>query len=121
MPDTAWMVIALSTAGALGAGLTALRRPLISLTILFVLASFSRATLETPIGTMRPEMPAVAVVAGVLLLGGRFGALRSAPRTVVAATLAFGAYLALLAFSSAFISPEPTQSLRMVAWLIISM
>ena len=35
----------------------------LALGILFFLASLSRATLETPLGTMRLEMPAIAALA----------------------------------------------------------
>jgi hypothetical protein len=122
MPDTYWILVAtMATVGAVAAGATALSHPRISLGILFLLASFSRSTLETPLGTMRPEMPAIAVVALVLLASGRFSALRSVPRAAVAMALAFGTYLVVLAISSAFVAPGTAQSLRMVAWLAISM
>ena len=122
MPDTYWISVAtMATVGAIAAGATALSRPRISLGILFLLASFSRSTLETPLGTMRPEMPAIAVVALVLLAGGRFSALRGVPRSAVAMALAFGTYLVVLAISSAFVAPGTAQSMRMVAWLAISM
>lgn len=122
MPDTYWILVAtMATVGAIGAGATALSRPRISLGILFLLASFSRSTLETPLGTMRPEMPAIAVVALVLLAGGRFSALRNVPRSAVVMALAFGTYLVVLAISSAFVAPGTAQSMRMVTWLAISM
>jgi hypothetical protein len=122
MPDTYWILVAtMATVGAIAAGATALSRPRISLGILFLLASFSRSTLETPLGTMRPEMPAIAVVALVLLAGGQFSGLRGLPRSAVATALAFGTYLVVLAISSAFVAPGTAQSLRMVAWLAISM
>jgi hypothetical protein len=122
MPDTYWILVAtMATVGAIAAGATALSHPRISLGILFLLASFSRSTLETPLGTMRPEMPAIAVVALVLLAGGRFSALRNMPRSSVVMALAFGTYLLVLAISSAFVAPGTAQSMRMVAWLAISM
>ncbi len=121
MAVTPLIVAILAVAGALAAGATALSRPRVALGILFLLASISRATLETPIGTMRPEMPAIAVVAAVLLAGDRFSTLRSLPRSTLAMGLAFGTYLGILAISSAFVAPGTAQSLRMVAWLAISM
>jgi hypothetical protein len=121
MPDTSILVAILAAAGALAAGVTALSRPRVALGILFLLASLSRATLETPIGTMRLEMPAIAVVAAVLLANGRFRILLSLPRSTRAMTLAFGTYLGVLALSSAFVAPGTAQSLRLVAWLAISM
>jgi hypothetical protein len=66
-------------------------------------------------------MPAISVVALVLLAGGRFSALRSVPRSAVAMALAFGTYLVVLAISSALVAPGTAQSMRMVAWLAISM
>jgi len=121
MPESWVFVAVMSTAGAIAAGVTALSRPRVALAILFLLASVSRATLETPLGTMRPEMPAVAVTAIVLLAGGRLRPLRNAPRSTVAMALAFGTYLAVIAVSSAFVAPGTAQSLRMVAWLGVSM
>src|SRR5688572_30197123 len=116
MPDTTFLVASLSALGAVAAGITTLSRPRIALTILFLVASFSRATLETPLGTMRPEMPVIAVVAVVLLAGGRFGELRGLPRTAWAIAIAFGIFLAAITLSSAFVAPETGQSMRMVAW-----
>jgi hypothetical protein len=121
MPGTAALVAILAAAGALAAGATALSRPRLAFGILFFLASLSRATLETPIGTMRLEMPAIAVVAAVLLAGGRVSTLRSLPRSTLVMALAFGTYLGVLALSSALVAPGTAQSLRMVAWLAISM
>jgi hypothetical protein len=121
MPDTSFLVASLSVVGALAAGLTTLPRPKVALGILFLVASFSRATLETPLGTMRPEMPAIAVVAVVLLVGGRFRGLRGLPRTTWAIAIAFGAFLFALALSSVFVAPETGQSVRMVAWFATSM
>jgi hypothetical protein len=121
MPDTSLIVAAVAAGGALAAGATALSRPRLALAILFFLASISRATLETPLGTMRPEMPAIAVVTVVLLVGGRFSILRTMPRSALFLALAFGMYLGVLGVSSAVIAPGTAQSLRMVAWLTISM
>lgn len=121
MVDTSILVAATSLAGALAAGFTALSRPRLCFGMLFLLASFSRATLETPLGTMRPEMPAIALVAAVLLADGRLATLRTVPRSTLAIAIAFGTYLGALALSSALIAPGTAQSLRMVAWVAISM
>jgi hypothetical protein len=121
MPDSPIIVAVVAAAGALAAGATALSRPRLALGILFLLASLSRATLETPVGTMRLEMPAIAVAAAVLLANGRFRILASLPRSTLAMALAFGTYLGVLALSSALIAPQPTLSLHVVAWLAISM
>ena len=115
------IVAILAAAGALAAGATALSRPRTAFGILFLLASMSSATVETPVGAMRPEMPAIAVVAAVLFAGGRFRTLLSLPRSTLAMALAFGTYLGVLALSSALVAPGTAQSLRMVAWLATSM
>lgn len=86
-----------------------------------MLASVSRVTLDTPIGTMRLEQPAIAVVAVVLIATGRMRILRRLPRQSLGLAMAFGTYLGVLAVSSAFIAPDPGASLRIVAWLGISM
>jgi hypothetical protein len=121
LADPSVLVAAVAAAGALAAGATALSRPRLALGILFLLAAISRLTLETPLGTMRPEMPAIAVVAVVLLAGGRFSSLRDLPRSTVAMTIAFGTFLGALTLSSAFIAPGTSQSLHMVAWFAVSM
>jgi hypothetical protein len=121
MSDPSPLVAIVAVAGALAAGATALSHPRLTVGILFYLASLSRPTLETPLGTMRVEMPAIAVVAVVLLTAGRFATLRSLPRSTLAMALAFGTYLGVLALSSAFVAPGTDQSLHMVAWLATSM
>ena len=114
-------IIAMAAFAALAAGVTALRYPRLCFGILFLVASFSKDTLSTPLGTLRPEMPAIVVVAAVLLAGRRFESLRRLPRPTLAMCLAFAAYLAVLAISSAFVAPDRSQSLHMVAWFAISM
>lgn len=121
MAETWILVAILAAAGALAAGATALSRPLFALGILFLLASVSRVTLETPVGTMRLEQPAIAVAALVLLAGGRFRFLLSLPRSILAIAAAFGTFLGALALSSAFIAPDRASSLRIVVWFAISM
>src|SRR5450759_3246412 len=114
-------IIAIAAVAAVAAGLTALRFPRLCFGILFVAASFSRDTLETPIGTMRTEMPAIAVVAIILLVGRRFGVRRRVPRTTRLMGLGFAAYLGVLTLSSVLVAPGHAQSLRMCAWLAVSM
>lgn len=121
MADPSVAVAALAVVGALAAGATARSRPLVALGVLFLLASMSRITLETPLGTMRIEQPAIAVVAAVLLASDRFRFIRDLPRWSLVMALAFGTYLAALAVSSAFVAPQPVSSLRLVVWLAISM
>jgi len=121
MNDPSLLIAGVAAIGALAAGATALTRPLVAFGILFVLASLSRATLETPLGTMRVEMPAIAVVTVVLAAAGRLKTLRTLPRPALASAAAFGIYLGVLAVSSALLAPGTAQSLHMVAWLAISM
>lgn len=114
-------VAILALVGAIAAGMTALSRPRVCLAILFVVASFSHATGETPLGTMRPEMPAVLVVSILLLVGGRFRTLRDLPRSTLVMALAFGVFLGALALSSALIASGRSQSLHIAAWYALSM
>ena len=122
MPEPSGLVaIALATGGAIFAGWAAATRPFLAIGCLFVLASLSRLVVETPVGSMRIEQPAIAVVALVLAARGRFGILRSISRRELAIAAAFGAYLAVLALSSALFAPQRLDSLRLVAWLATSM
>lgn len=121
MVDYSLGVTLAAVVAAVAAGWLALARPLVSLGLLFVLAAASRITLETQVGTMRLEQPAIAVVAAVLLLTGRWQELRRAPRVVQAAAGAFGAYLVVLTLASALVPPDPVPSVRLAAWQAISM
>src|SRR5664280_2105 len=105
-------IIVMAAGAALLAGVTALRYPRLCLGVLFLAASFSRDTVQTPLGTMRPEMPAVLVVAVVLLAGGRFKSLRGLPRPIVAMCLAFAIYLGVLAICLLYTSPSPRDRTR---------
>ena len=121
MSDEFIVVAILAGAAAIAAAATATRRPYLCLGILFVLASFSGVTLETPIGTMRIEQPAIAAVALVLVATGRWRRLLQVERTALVVAFAFALYLIVLGLSSAFVAPEPAGSIRMVVWLAISM
>lgn len=121
MVDSSIGVAALALVGAVVAGATARSRPFLALGVVFLLASMSRITLETPVGAMRLEQPAIAVVAVVLLVAGRFRFVKELPRWTLLMAMAFATYLAVLAISSALIAPQPAVSLRLVAWLAISM
>src|SRR5450759_459695 len=66
-------------------------------------------------------MPAIVVVAIILLVGRRFGVLRRVPRTTLLMSLLFAAYLGVLTLSSVLVAPGHAQSLRMCAWLAVSM
>jgi hypothetical protein len=118
---SAFLAAGLAVAGLAAAVATAIRRPRLCFGIVFLVASFSRATLETPLGTMRPEMPAVAAVGVILLLTGRLRDLRELPRILLVVAGAFAVFLASLAVSSALVAPDRSQSLHMVAWYAVSM
>jgi hypothetical protein len=119
--DLSLVVATIAGLGAVAAGLTALRRPLLCLGILFLLSTASRITLETVVGTMRLEQPAIAVVAVVLVAGGRLRELRRLPRSMLAVGAGFGIYLAAQAMSAALVAPDPISSIRLTLWLAISM
>ena len=121
MSDGSILVAILSATAAIAAAASATRRPYLCLGILFLLASVSGVTLETPIGTMRLEQPAIAAVALVLVATGRWQRLLRVNRAALVVAFAFTAYLVVLGMSSAFVAPEPVGSIRMVVWLAISM
>ncbi|HEY0443055.1 MAG TPA: hypothetical protein VGC90_02430 [Candidatus Limnocylindrales bacterium] len=119
-----WNVViaAIAAAGAIVAAWAAARgRPLLSLGALALLASLSRLTVETPVGTMRLEQPAIAAVAVVLVAGGRVVDLARLPRWAYAVAALAGVFLVALALSSALVAPDRQASLRIVAWWAISM
>lgn len=121
MPESSLVVMTIAAVGAILAGYTAWRYPILCLGILFLLATASRITLETVFGTMRLEQPAIATVAVVLIATNRVGELRRLPRPALAVAAAFGLYLGAQAVSSAFVAPDPISSLRLTLWLAISM
>jgi len=120
MADGTILIVAIAAAGAVAAGLTATRRPMVSLGILVLLASLSKVTLDTSVGTMRLEHPAIALVAVVLLATGEFRQLTRLPRWVYAVGACLAVYLAVLGLSSLLVAPNPAMSLRLVAWWTIS-
>src|SRR5207253_5055338 len=81
----------------------------------------SRVTLDLPVGSMRLEQPAIAAALLVLALTGKLRDVRSAPRLLIFAAIAFGIYVAVLAASSALMAPTPAASLRLVLWQAISL
>jgi hypothetical protein len=117
---SAILVVAIAAVGAIAAALTATRRPMVSLGIIVLLASLSKVTLDTPVGTMRLEHPAIAVVAVVLLATGEFRQLLRLPRWTYALGICLAIYVAVLGLSSLLFAPDPPMSLRIVAWWSIS-
>lgn len=113
--------IILAIGGAIVAAWATSARPTIAIGTLFMLASLSRLVVETPIGTMRIEQPAIALVAVVLVGRGGLRALRSLSRTEILFVAGLAAYVGALTASSVAQAPKPVDSLRMVAWLVISM
>jgi hypothetical protein len=122
VPDpTPVILLAVSLSGAAVAGWLTPRRPLAAFGILFALAALTRPTIETPIGTMRLEQPAIAVVGVVLVATGRLRDLRTLPRWVWAMAGCLALYLAILAISSVLMAPDRGVSLRLVAWWALSL
>lgn len=113
--------IILAVGGAIVAAWAASARPAITIGTLFMLASLSRLVVETPIGTMRIEQPAIVLVAVVLVGRGSLRTLRSLSRTEILFVAGLAAYVGALTASSVAQAPQPVDSLRMVAWLVISM
>lgn len=108
-----------ATAGAAAVLLVGRDRPVLAVAIVFVLASASRLVVETPVGTLRLEQPAIAalvVVAAVRVRRDGF----HAPRLAWLVGAAVLLYLAVLALSSALVAPQPIASLRMTLWWAIS-
>ncbi|MFL5673374.1 MAG: hypothetical protein ACJ779_00050 [Chloroflexota bacterium] len=120
MTDPTPLLLAISLGAAVVAGWITPRRPLVAFGILFALASLSRATVETPVGTMRMEQPAIAVVGVVLLATGRMRVLASLPRWVWFVAGCLAVYLAVLAASSILVAPDRAASLRVLVWWAVS-
>lgn len=96
------------------------RRPVAAFGILIVLASLSRWTIETRVGNMRLEQPAIALGLVALLYAWRLPD-RDTLRRLLPITVAFAAYLAALTVSSVVFAVDRTDSLRMVFWTGLSM
>ena len=112
---------ALALIAAVAVGLAVPRRPLLAFGLLFLTASLSMATFETPFGTMRPEMPAVAAAGIALLVTRGPRRMLAVPRPARGVVAGFLIYLIAISASSALVAPGTMQSLFMVAWLVISM
>ncbi len=115
--------LGLATLSVGGAGLVAwfsTRRPAVAFGILFLLASLSRWTIDTRLGNMRLEQPAIAAGLLVLLYARRLPD-RATLRRLVPIAIAFMIYLGALAVSSVLHSPDRADSLRMTFWIALSM
>jgi hypothetical protein len=114
------IVITIAVLGAIVAAFAAVSRPAISLAVLVLLTAMSRLVVDTPVGTMRLEQPAIAAVATVLLANGDLARLRHVPRWVAAVLACLAVYWATLALSSYLFAIDRGQSLRLVVWWAIS-
>lgn len=94
-------------------------RPILAVAIVFALASASRLVIETSLGTLRLEQPAILALVVVAALRVRRDGLH-VPRQALLTGAAILAYLAVLAISSALVAPQPVASLRMTLWWSIS-
>ncbi|MGA3056497.1 MAG: hypothetical protein ABSE70_00455 [Candidatus Limnocylindrales bacterium] len=115
--------LALATLAVGGAGLVAFlstRRPVVAFGVLFLLASLSRWTIDTQLGNMRLEQPAIAAGLLAMLYARRLPDLATWRRLLPMA-VAFMVYLGALTASSLLHSPDRVDSLRMVFWIGLSM
>jgi hypothetical protein len=119
--DSGVAVAALPVIAAIAVAFTVRDRPLTAFAVLFLTAAFSRATLETPLGTMRPEMPATVVAAVLLARIHGIRALLTPPRAVRPLAIAFACYLVVIGLSSLVVAGDRRQSVLMVTWLAASM
>jgi hypothetical protein len=113
-----WLLIVIGTAAAVGCYLA--RRYELAVGILFLLASMSRFAVDVAGSGVRLEQPAVIAIAGIVLVRERAELGRLIRRAWIPAALAM-TYLGAHLLSSAFVAPDPVKSLKIVAWLAISM
>jgi hypothetical protein len=112
--------ILLSVGGAAAVAWLMHSRPAAAFGILFLLAALSRGTIETPVGNMRFEQPAiVAGLAAFLVARSRLDVARLRELWPIGA--AFGVYLVSLGLSSILFAPDRVDSLRMTFWTGLSM
>lgn len=111
-----------STAAMAGAAAVLLfgrDHPVLVVALVFALASASRLVLETPVGTLRLEQPAIAALVVVAVARVRREGLH-APRQVWLIGAAVLVYLVAMTMSSALVAPQPIASLRTALWWAIS-
>ena len=106
-------------AGAAAVLLLGRDHPVLVVALVFALASASRLVLETPVGTLRLEQPAIAALVVVAAARVRREGLH-APRQVWLIGAAVLVYLAVMTMSSALVAPQPIASLRITLWWAIS-
>jgi hypothetical protein len=110
---------ALSVGGAGLVAYLATRRPVAAFGIVFLLASLSLLTIDTPIGNMRLEQPAIAAGLVAILVSRRWPD-RETLRRLAPLGVGFGVYLIALTASSLLYATDRGDSLRMVAWYYVS-
>ena len=110
----------LAFGGAALAAMLVPRNPVAAIGVVILLAPLGRLTLALPVGQMRIEQPAIAaLLLAAVIHRRRLPALNWRP--LVPAVAAAGAYLLVLAISSALVAPQPIASLRIVGWTLLSM
>ena len=114
----AWLIVA---GAAVACGVSYARGQWhVTLGLLFAAASFSVIIAPTPVGSVRPEQGAIFVLAlAVLATRPRdvWVLVRAAPFLALFAALYLGANVA----SSLLFAPDPAESLKIAAWLALSM
>jgi O-Antigen ligase len=111
--------LAAAMAGAAAVLIRGRDHPVLAVAIVFALASASRLVVETPVGTLRLEQPAIAALVVVAAARVRREGLH-APRQIWVIGAAVLVYLVVMTMSSAFVAPQPIASLRMTLWWTIS-
>lgn len=106
-------------AGAAAVLLLGRDHPVLVVALVFALASASRLVMETPVGTLRLEQPAIAALVVVAAARVRREGLH-APRQVWLIGAAVLVYLVAMTMSSALVAPQPIASLRITLWWAIS-
>ena len=112
-----WLLLAFFTAGSIVAYLK--DRPNVVIGLLFVAGSFSAITVPLGGSNLRLEMVAVAVLA-MLLIWQRPKMLVDLAHALRVPIALAGAYLLSNAASSLLMAPVPSESLKIVVWLGLS-
>ncbi len=96
------------------------RRPVLAVAGVFMLAALSGVNLQTPLGTMRLEQPALIGLIALTIWHRK--ALELPPLRPLLPIIAAGViYLGTLTLSSVLVAIDPGASLRLVAWTALSM
>lgn len=113
-----WVLLAVGTTAAVGSYLTG--RFALAIGILFVLASMSRFTVPIAGSNLRLEQVAVILITTLILVRERAALFELIRRAWLPVTFAV-IYLAAHVAASATMAAQPFESLKIAAWLSVSM